>query len=83
MADIWDYIAERDSFDPADTFLTHLEQKCQLIAKTPRIGKERKELSVGTFFFPTGNYTIAYLIKEYGIHVVRVVHSARDFPRLF
>jgi toxin ParE1/3/4 len=83
MADIWDYIAERDSFDPADTFLTYLEQRCQRLAKTPRIGREQTEISPDTFFFPVGNYVIAYLITDYGIHVVRIVHAAQDFPALF
>ena len=82
LDEIADFIAA-DDLETARRFVILLKEKCFRLASTPRIGREHKELSPDTFFFPAGNYMIAYLITDYGIHVVRVIHAARDFPRLF
>ena len=83
LAEVWDYIAERDGFDPADEFISFLEQKCTLLADTPGIGRVREEVAQGLHFFPVGRYVIAYNTTAYGIHVVRVIHAARDFASFF
>ncbi|MBM9538791.1 type II toxin-antitoxin system RelE/ParE family toxin [Desulfobulbus alkaliphilus] len=78
LVEIWDYIAE-DSEARADAFIEVIDQKLQLIAERPNIGRLRDELATSLRSFPVGRYIIFYIPFEEGINVVRVLHGARDF----
>lgn len=77
ILDIWDYIAE-DSLEQADRWVDKLDEKFELLAKQPMIGRARDELAAGVRSFPFGRYVIFYGTTYDGIDVVRVLHSARD-----
>lgn len=77
ILDIWDYIAE-DSLEQADRWVDKLNEKFELLAIQPMIGRARDELATGLRSFPFGRYVIFYLPTYNGIDVVRVLHSARD-----
>ena len=81
LLEIGAYIA-LDSPRRAEAFLSRLEQKASAAARTPRIYKERNDLSRGLRSAPVGKYLILYRIVENGIEVVRIVHGARDLKRL-
>jgi toxin ParE1/3/4 len=71
-----------DSVGMADTFVDRIE-KCHLLATTPKIGRARFDIADGLRVFPMGGYVIVYHEAAYGIHVLRVIHAARDFPTFF
>ncbi len=79
---IADYIAD-DDIETAKQFVALLKEKCFRIAETPGIGRVREEVAPALHFFPVGRYVIAYNTTAYGIHVVRVIHAARDFHTFF
>lgn len=76
------YIA-RNNYAAAERFLDTLYEKFQLLADSPTIGRRREELAHGLRSFPTGSYAIYYRETERGIHVVRVLHGARDLDAIF
>lgn len=77
ILDIWGQIAE-GSLEQADRWVDKLDEKFQLTATQPLMGRARDELAVDIRSFPFGRYVIFYAPIEDGIDVVRVLHSARD-----
>jgi toxin ParE1/3/4 len=82
LIEIWDYIAQ-DSEESADAFLDTLNERFDLLADQPQLGRERPELGEGIRSFPIGRYLVYYRALRDGIEIERVLHSARDIIRLF
>ena len=82
ILDVWDHIAE-DSIEQADLWVDRLDEKLELIATQPLMGRARDELAARVRSFPFGRYVIFYEPIEGGIDVVRVLHSARDIDAVF
>lgn len=82
ILDIWDYIAE-DSAAAADRWVDKLDEKFNLIATQPLMGRAREELAASLRSFPFGRYVIFYVPVEDGIDVVRVLHGSRDIDAVF
>ncbi|WP_394761101.1 type II toxin-antitoxin system RelE/ParE family toxin [Phenylobacterium sp.] len=76
------YIAD-DSPQRALTFVAELEQKAMDAASRPLAFRERADISPGLRAISHGRYLIFFrdLVDE--VRIVRVVHGARDLPRLF
>lgn len=53
LAEIWEFIAD-DSDDQADAFIDLIDQKVQVLAHQPGIGRRRDELANGLRSFPVG-----------------------------
>ena len=79
---IWSFVGER-SPEAADRLLDMIDEKCNVIAQTPGMGRSREELGPGLRTFPVGSYIIFHRPIEDGIEVVRVLHGARDIAGLF
>jgi toxin ParE1/3/4 len=77
LVEIWFFIA-KDSPDAADRFLDLLDQKCELLAGSPEIGRRRNELSPGLRSFPVRRYTIYYRQTDTGIEVARILSAYQD-----
>ena len=82
LTEIADYIA-RDSPERSDRFIDEIERKCLELGARPmtwpaladrRSGGLRRRLHVG--------YLIFYRIGEDKVEVVRIIHSARNYPAL-
>ena len=82
LAEIWAYIAD-DSPRQADAFAARINREFRMLARQPRIGRERPELLANLRSFPVGRYVIFYLPRSRGIEVVRVLHGARDLQAFF
>ena len=82
LLDIALYIG-RDDPEASDRFIDRLEEKLQLLATQPQIGRARPELGDGTRSFPFGRYVIFYVEASPGIDVLRVLSGARDIDALF
>jgi plasmid stabilization system protein ParE len=83
---IWRYIA-RDSVKHADLVEEAIFATCYSAANLPGIGHARPDLtSRNILFVPVSGYerySIAYLVGSDPLRILRVVHGARDMPRLF
>ncbi|HEX4119475.1 MAG TPA: type II toxin-antitoxin system RelE/ParE family toxin [Verrucomicrobiae bacterium] len=71
--------------DPAaaDRWLDLIDQKCQLLATMPEMGRDRKDLFPHLRSFPVGDYILFYRPTEQGIVIIRVLHGARDIRSFF
>jgi toxin ParE1/3/4 len=77
LINIWVYIGDDDP-DKADQFLDMLDEKLQMLAANPLMGRSREELASTLRSFPVGRYIIFYRPIIDGVEVVRVLHSAQD-----
>jgi toxin ParE1/3/4 len=82
LVEIWEFIAE-DNDAHADAFIDVIDQKFQVLAQQPGIGRRRDELADGLRSFPVGRYVIFYLTVPGGVQIVRVLHGARDVETTF
>lgn len=82
LEDISEYIS-RDNPDAAIALVAEVLEKCEVLANHPKMGGDRSYLRKGLRGFSIGNYVIFYESLPEGIHLVRVIHGARDLPSLF
>ncbi len=82
LIDIWAFVAQDDA-KAADRLLDQLHEKCQVLAGSPKAGRQRPELDPSIRSFAVGNYVIFYRESANGIEVARVLHGRRDIPSLF
>jgi len=83
LEEITSYIA-RDNPARAATFVTELEAKCRAVAASPELYPARADLAPGLRMAVHGRYLVRYrdLPGENTVRVERVLHSARNPPRL-
>ncbi|NJL09848.1 MAG: type II toxin-antitoxin system RelE/ParE family toxin [Calothrix sp. SM1_7_51] len=77
------YIAQNRGAETAKSFIDKINEKFKLLAESPKLGRNRSELSPELRSFPNGNYVIFYRTISDGILVVRVLHGARDIASIF
>ena len=77
---IWEYIAQ-DSVDAADRWVGILFDACEALARNPRIGHKRQDLtSLPVLFWPEGAYLVIYRIQGSDVEIVAITQGARDIP---
>lgn len=81
LLEIWAYIAE-DNEAAADRLLYNFDEKFDLLATQPGLGRSRPELLPGLRSFPASSYVVFYLEDRDGVSIVRVLHSARDLGQI-
>ncbi|MBI4124955.1 MAG: type II toxin-antitoxin system RelE/ParE family toxin [Deltaproteobacteria bacterium] len=77
LTEIYDFIAE-DNTMAASRQLDAFEEKCQLLADSPGIGRKREDLANDLRSFPIGSYIIFYRLQNTHIQIIRILHAARD-----
>ena len=82
VLDIWGFIAE-DSIAEADRWVDRLDERLQLWATQPMIGRAREELAPGIRSMAFGRYVVFFAPIHDGIDLVRVLHSSRDIDATF
>ncbi len=84
LDDIAAYIA-RDNPARAATFVAELEAKCRSAAAMPEIYPARSDLVPGLRMAVHGRYLVFFrdLPGDNTVRIERVLHGARDLPRLF
>ena len=80
--DIACYIAQ-DNPEAAAGFVDKMARIFALLAASPEIGRQRKELAPNLRSFPVDRYVAFYIPIKNGIEVLRVLHGARDIPTNF
>lgn len=81
LTDIWVFVAQ-DNAEAADRLLDQLHEKCQFLADSPQVGRQRSELDPSIRSLAVGNYVVFYRESANGIEVARVLHGRRDIPSL-
>jgi toxin ParE1/3/4 len=77
------YIAE-DNLKAALLVYDRLLHCFEMLAQTPKAGRERKEFRHDARSFPEGNYLIIYrILFSNDVEVLRVLHGARDLDEIF
>lgn len=79
---ILDYL-DRQSNEAADRFATRFDPTCELYAAHPQLGASSDEYAPNLRHFTVWNYAIFYRAIEDGVELIRIIHGARDIPRLF
>src|SRR5882762_3322269 len=79
LQEIWVYIA-RDNPAAADKLEADIYQACELLARNPRLGHKRPDLTDDpVLFWPVrGQYLVIYQRATQPIKVARILHAARD-----
>jgi len=57
--------------------------RCKRIGEMPGMGVARPDVRPDLRTFPAGNYLILYREIDNGAEIVRVVHGARHWQKLF
>jgi toxin ParE1/3/4 len=83
LEEIADYIA-RDNPLRAASFVAELEAKCRAVAEMPELYPVRTDLAPGLRMAIHGRYLLLYrdLPDQNTVRIERVVHGARNLPRL-
>ena len=79
---ILDYL-DSQSTEAADRFATKFDQACELHAEHPQIGASSEEYAPNLRHFTVWNYAVFYRPIEGGVELIRIIHGARDIPKLF
>ena len=83
ISEIWNYIAA-DNPAAADELEEQFFEAIKLLGEQPGIGHQRADVGdTRSRFWRVGTYLIAYRVRGRKLTVRRVIHSARDFRRLF
>ena len=82
LEEIWIYIAS-DSIRNADGFIDLLYSKCIEISELSGIGRKRDELFPGMLSLAYKKYVIFFMRSEDRVEIVRILHGARDLPKVF
>lgn len=81
--EVWSRIAA-DNIDAAQRMIEHIEQAAGLLARMPGAGHERADVDDPRYrFWTVRPYVIAYRYTSRTVTIVRVIHGARDFWRVF
>lgn len=81
---ILEYIGlEQGRPEAARRLVDRIRAACEKYAAFPLMGQERPDLAAGIRVFALRPYAVFYFPIDDGIRVARVLHGARDYPRLF
>lgn len=80
---IWWSIAP-DNHQAADAICEKIHDALELIAEMPGIGHQRPDVDDDRYrFWTVKPFVIAYRVSARRLTIVRIVHGARDFRKLF
>ncbi|HEY0106716.1 MAG TPA: type II toxin-antitoxin system RelE/ParE family toxin [Rhizomicrobium sp.] len=84
-ADIDDILAfiAADNPDAAVKYVAGLRKKAKSLGQFPRIHPLREDLPREMRSAAYGSHVLIFRIRNSVVDVVRIVHGARDLPRLF
>jgi plasmid stabilization system protein ParE len=83
LLQIWNYLAERASFEVADKVITDLRTGMNKVSKSPGVGHERNDLTeLPVRFYKVHRFLIVYAPHEKPLGIVRVLHASRDISAI-
>ncbi|VAX02390.1 ParE toxin protein [hydrothermal vent metagenome] len=69
--------------EQAHFYIDNLYEIFSLIGENPQIGRLRRELGEEIRSFPQGSHVIFFIEHKGRAAIVRVLHGARDFQKIF
>ena len=81
MLDIWRFIAISNP-NAADGVIDRISQRIDELANFPEMGPQRRDLAEIARALTIGNYLALYTYDDASITIMRVIHGARDLPKL-
>ena len=82
LDEIWLFIA-KDSIEAAERNEDDLQSAMRRLARNPGMGHSRPDITdQPVAFWPSGSYLIVYETESTPLHIVRVLHGARDASSL-
>ena len=83
LLQIWNYLADHASLEVADKVSADIESGIREVAKSPSLGHRREDLTPRqVLFYLVHSYFVIYRPDKKPLHVIRILHSARDVARL-
>lgn len=79
--DVMSYIGQRNP-RAALRWQDEIYATFAMIGSMPGIGTARETPQLKTQMFPKDGYLIFYRVYEDGVEILRVLHAARDWPKL-
>lgn len=79
MDEIFEFLHSK-SRSGALRVLDDIETKCQLLSDFPALGAAWQAYGPNVHFFPAGKFVLFYRPLPKETEILRVLHSARDFP---
>ena len=73
----------RDNNNAAAKWIDDLDREFSKIAQTPGIGTDRSDLRPNLRSVAFGKYLLFFTYSRTRVIITRVIHGARDYPRLF
>jgi toxin ParE1/3/4 len=71
-----------DNPGAADALMRRMQQRIGGLESRPFIGRARPELRSDLRSLVVGSYLVFYMVTNELVEVVRVLHGARDLPRI-
>ncbi len=82
LTEIFDYVAAEGSIDAALRLAAEIEGEIQRLARNPRIGHTREDLtSRDLLFWPVYSYLIIYQASS-PVNIIAVLHGRRDVEKV-
>lgn len=83
LEDIESYTLETWGEAQRDRYISDLFEKFGVVAANPELGRLRPELAEGVRSLPHERHVVFYEIVAGRIHILRVLHHARDVEQQF
>ena len=74
---------DRQSTQASERFADKFDQTCDLHALHPQIGASAEEYAPNLRHFTVWSYAVFDRPITDGIEIIRIIHGARDIPKLF
>lgn len=81
---IWDLVERANGVSVADRIERELHDAMRMLAAHPMVGHQRGDVRDPRYrFWSVHRFVIAYRTDRTPVHIVRVIHGARDFRKVF
>ncbi|PPD41356.1 MAG: plasmid stabilization protein [Methylocystis sp.] len=81
LIEIWNFIA-KDNETAADRIFDLLVAKSELVARSPTIGRLRKEIGEDIRSTLAGSWSIFYRVHPNHVEILRYLHTRRRMPEV-
>ena len=84
LVDILEYIADRDGISRALRVHEQFVKAFETVAASPGIGVRKPDLTADPIrWWPVFRFLVVYDAERAPTDILRVIHGARDLPRVF
>jgi toxin ParE1/3/4 len=78
LLDIHAYTQNKWGRQQAQKYIDALEKRCDELAQSPHLGRERPEIKPDYRSIADGKHVIFYRVGDSGIEILRVLHGRMD-----